>query len=86
MKRTWLIVVVLAAIVGGGEMLWPTSFTSTALARGRKSVTVWAESESEAVSTAKRQNPGWNVIYARKDSPNEPKSRSWTVAMEQGGP
>lgn len=48
---------------------------------GRKSVTVSAGSESEAIATAERQNAGWKAISARKVNPKDPNSRFWEVVM-----
>ena len=50
---------------------------------GRKTVTVYADSESEASSQAASQNPGWTVIGVKKVNPKDPISRMYTVTLEK---
>lgn len=50
------------------------------VAAGRKTVTAYADNETEAVARAEKANPGWKAISAKKVS-KDPKSRAWQVTM-----
>jgi len=47
---------------------------------GRKTVTAYADNETEAVARAQKANPGWTAISAKKVN-GDPKSRAWQVTM-----
>lgn len=47
---------------------------------GRKTVTAYADNETEAVAQAEKANPGWKAISAKKVN-GDPKSRAWQVTM-----
>jgi len=50
---------------------------------GRKTVTVYADSESEASSLAESQNSGWRAVSVKKVNPKDPLSRMYSVTMEK---
>lgn len=50
---------------------------------GRKTVTVYADSEAEASSRAQSENPGWTVIGIKKVNPKDPISRMYTVTLQK---
>jgi hypothetical protein len=72
------------AIVGlltiGSVEANPTDSVELVMAGGRKTVTVSARSEGQALVTAQSQNPGWQAVSARKVNPN-PKSYFWMVTL-----
>lgn len=51
------------------------------VAAGRQTVSVTADSESEAMSTAERQHPGWTAEKATKTSKGKDKNALWSVTM-----
>ena len=62
------------------ENFLPTASAET-VAAGRKTVTVFASNETEAVATAERQNPQWKAVSAIRSAPKDPLSKGWIVTM-----
>ena len=62
------------------ENFLPTASAET-VAAGRKTVTVFASNETEAVATAERQNPQWKAVSSIRSAPKDPLSKGWIVTM-----
>lgn len=78
--RLWACVVAFAGAQASLPVGWGGPL---AVMAGTKSVTVYAQSEGEALRLAEKQNPGWTAVSATKTAPKDPNSRQWGVKMEQ---
>lgn len=75
---------IIAVALAGATVITPVDITAAdGGAPTKKSVTVQAKTEAEALKLAEKQNSGWKAVSAAKTAPNDPKSMQWGVKMEK---